>query len=68
MSHLILISTTINQTSFVTAFKLSRKFRVNTLHLYGVISPPPRPPFNFSCFFLRTLDDPVLNVEQVTCC
>ena len=34
-------------------FKLSRKFRVNTLHIYEDRPPPS--------FFLRTLDDSILN-------
>ena len=46
-------------------FKLSRKFRVNTLHIYEDRPPPSFFLFFFSFFFLlRTLDDSVLNLPR----
>ena len=45
------------------ALKLSRKFRVNTLHIYGDRPPPSF--FRVSFFFyLLTLDDSVLNLPR----
>ena len=45
-------------------FKLSRKFRVNTLHIFEDRPPPSFFLFFFSFFFLRTLDDSVLNLPR----
>ena len=42
------------------ALKLPRKFRVNTLHIYGDRPPPSF----FLLFFLLTLDDSVLNLPR----